>query len=190
MRKTFAIAIMVIFATASLFSTQVFAQGLKVGFVDFAKFAQQSKKAQAMQKKLQNMFMKEREKLEKMQKDMVSLKEKIQKQGPMLTEAKRKEMIKKLGIMEMEFKLSEKEAQDRIQNAQRDQQKAFRDEISDVIKKIRQKQNYAIIFDSAALLSAADAFDITMQVVKLYDASPGPPPSPKPSRKRGPKPKN
>jgi Skp family chaperone for outer membrane proteins len=97
----------------------------------------------------------------------------------MLKEGTRKELIKKLGIMEMEFKLSEKEAQERIQNAQRDQQKAFRDEISDVIQKIRAKQNYAIIFDSAALLSAADAFDITAQVVKMYDASPGPPPSPK-----------
>lgn len=173
MRKVCTLALLTLFATTALFSGSAFAQGLKVGFVDFAKFATMSKKAQAMQEQMKDMFLKERAKLKKMQQQMIDLKEKIEKQGPMLKEDTRKDMIKKLGILEMEFKLSEKEAQDKIQNAQRDQQKAFRDEISDIIQKIRQKQNYAIIFDSAALLSADDAFDITAQVAKLYDASPG-----------------
>jgi len=147
------------------------AQGVKFAFVDFQKFAAKSKRAQNQQQKFAQMVDAKRVALENKKKEMDALNEQLQKQGPMLKEETRNEMIKQLGIKEMELKLAEKEAQNALQNEQREQQEIFRRDITKIINQLRTQKNYTLIFDSAALLSADDALDITDEVVQLYDAS-------------------
>ncbi len=148
------------------------AQEGKFAFVDFQKFASKSKRAQNQQQRFAQMVETKRVALENKKKEMEALNEQLQKQGPMLKEETRNEKIKQLGIKEMEFKLAEKEAQNALQNEQREQQEIFRRDITKIINKIRTERKYMMIFDSAALLSADDALDITDEVVKLYDAEP------------------
>ncbi len=160
---------------AMLFSAplhECLAQEAKFAFVDFQKFAAKSKRAQNQQQKFAQMVDAKRAALENKKKEMEALNEQLQKQGPMLKEETRNEKIKQLGIKEMEFKLAEKEAQNALQNEQREQQEIFRRDITKIINDIRTAHKYTMIFDSAALLSADDALDITDQVVKLYDAEP------------------
>ncbi|MGB9615683.1 MAG: OmpH family outer membrane protein [Desulfomonilaceae bacterium] len=148
------------------------AQEAKFAFVDFQKFAAKSKRAQSQQQKFAQMVDAKRAALESKKKEMEALNEQLQKQGPMLKEETRNEKIKQLGIKEMELKLAEKEAQNALQNEQREQQEIFRRDITKIINQIRTAKKYTLIFDSAALLSADDALDITDEVVKLYDAEP------------------
>jgi|UniRef100_A0A7C4ET98 outer membrane protein len=148
------------------------AQEAKFAFVDFQKFAAKSKRAQNQQQKFAQMVDAKRAALETKKKEMEALNEQLQKQGPMLKEETRNEKIKQLGIKEMEFKLAEKEAQNALQNEQREQQEIFKRDITKVINQIRAAKHYTLIFDSAALLSADDALDITDEVVRLYDAEP------------------
>jgi len=148
------------------------AQGTKFAFVDFQKFAAKSKRAQSQQQKFAQMVDAKRTALENKKKEMETLNEQLQKQGPMLKEETRNEKIKQLGIKEMEFKLAEKEAQNALQNEQREQGEIFRRDITKIINRIRMEQKYTLIFDSAALVSADDSLDITEGVVKLYDAEP------------------
>ena len=54
--------------------------------------------------------------LENRKKEMDTLNEQLQKQGPMLKEETRNTKIKELGIKEMEFNLAEKEAHNSLQN--------------------------------------------------------------------------
>lgn len=148
------------------------AQESKFAFVDFQKFATKSKRAQNQQQKFAQMVDTKRSALETKKKEWEALNEQLQKQGPMLKEETRNEKIKQLGIKEMELKLAEKEAQNALQNEQREQQEVFRRDITKVINQIRTQKKYTFIFDSAALLSADDSLDITDEVARLYDSEP------------------
>lgn len=157
-----------------------FAQDIKIAFVDFNKFASISKKAQEQQKKFGEMVTAKRTALENKKKELDGLQEQLQKQGPMLKEETRNAKIKEIGIKEMELKLAEKEAQNQLQNEQREAQDIFRRDITKILNQIRAEKKLSFILDSVALLSAADTLDITDEVVRVYDASAASGPAPKP----------
>lgn len=146
------------------------AQDLKVAFVDLQKFASKSVKAQTMQKKLMDLMNTKRTALENKKKELQELQEKLQKQGPMLKEDTRNQMIKEIGIKEMEFKLAEKEAQNSLQNEEREMMEIFQRDLTKIIARIRAQKGLIMVFNQAALLSADDALDITEDVAKAYDA--------------------
>jgi len=146
------------------------AQDLKVAFVDLQKFASKSVKAQTMQKKLMDLMNTKRTALENKKKELQELQEKLQKQGPMLKEDTRNQMIKEIGIKEMEFKLAEKEAQNSLQNEEREMMEVFQRDLTKIIARIRAQKGLIMVFNQAALLSADDALDITEDVAKAYDA--------------------
>jgi len=147
------------------------AQDLKVAFVDLQKFASKSVKAQTMQKKLMDLMNTKRTALENKKKELQELQEKLQKQGPMLKEDTRNQMMKEIGIKEMEFKLAEKEAQNSLQNEEREMMEVFQRDLTKIIAQIRAQKGYTMVFNQAALLSADDALDITADVAKAYDAA-------------------
>lgn len=146
------------------------AQDLKVAFVDLQKFASKSVKAQTMQKKLMDRMNTLRTSLESKKKELADLQEQLQKQGPMLKEDTRNQKIKEIGIKEMEFKLAEKEAQNSLQNEERDTMESFQRDLTKIIARIRAQKGLIMVFNQAALLSADDALDITEDVAKAYDA--------------------
>jgi outer membrane protein len=146
------------------------AQDLKVAFVDLQKFASKSVKAQTMQKKLMDRMNTLRTSLENKKKELADLQEQLQKQGPMLKEDTRNQKIKEIGIKEMEFKLAEKEAQNSLQNEERDTMESFQRDLTKIIARIRAQKGLMMVFNQAALLSADDALDITDDVAKAYDA--------------------
>lgn len=146
------------------------AQDLKVAFVDLQKFASKSVKAQTMQKKLMDRMNTLRTSLENKKKELADLQEQLQKQGPMLKEDTRNQKIKEIGIKEMEFKLAEKEAQNSLQNEERDTMESFQRDLTKIIARIRAQKGLMMVFNQAALLSADDALDITEDVAKAYDA--------------------
>lgn len=156
-----------------LFAWSVYsqAQEFKIGFVDVMKLMEKSTKAKDQQQKLAHVVDKEKKDLEAKMKEMVDLKEQLEKQGPMLKEETRNDMIKKLGLKEMEYKLAEREAQNKVQNEQRDLSAIFQKDVRKIISQIRGEKKLTLIFDSQALLSADDALDLTDEVVKRYDAT-------------------
>lgn len=173
MTRSMTVAICAAAAVTLLASGICQAQDGKFAFVDFQKFAGLSQKAKEQQKKFGEMVEAKRVSLEKLQKDFVDLQEQLKKQGPMLKEETRNQKLKEIGIKEMELKLAEKEAQNVVQNAQREFQEVFRQDISKVIAALRAEKHYMAIFDAAAVLSADDAMDITKEVADRYDAESG-----------------
>jgi len=165
--KVFCAAVALVFIASGV----SVAQDLKIAFVDFNKFASISKKAQEQQKKFGEMVTAKRTALENKKKELDGLQEQLQKQGPMLKEETRNVKIKEIGIKEMELKLAEKEAQNQLQNEQREAQDIFRRDITKILNQMRADRNLSFILDSVALLSANDALDITEEVVRVYDGS-------------------
>ncbi len=165
-------AILFALFTAFIFcSNVVHAQPLSVAFVDFQKLEAKSKKAQDLQKKLTDMSNVKRNDLEKKKNELVNLQEQLQKQGPMLKEETRNDKIKELGVKEMELKLAQKAAETDLQNEFRAAQELMMRDINKIIADIRTQKNLSMVLNSMAILSADDAFDITDEVIRLYDSS-------------------
>ncbi|MBM4325704.1 MAG: OmpH family outer membrane protein [Deltaproteobacteria bacterium] len=187
MKKHVTVIIGVLFGMVFLLSSSAFAQAKAFAFVDFQKFATESKKAQVEQSRFGDLVRQKREDLEKRKKEIDRLQEELQKQGPMLKEDTRNQKIKEIGIKEMEFKLAERDAQSQLQNEQRDAEQVLQQDIKKIINAIRQEKNLTIVFNSMALLSADDALDITEEVIKRYDAlAGGKPAAAKPAPAAGP----
>lgn len=160
------------------------AQEIKVGFVDLMKFAQQSKKAQEQQQRFMQIVEKERNSLENKKKELVDIQDQLQKQGPMLKEETRNQKVKEFNIKKMELEMSEKDAQAKLQNEQREAQEVLRKDVGKVIGHIRGQKKLTLVLNADALLSADDALDITDDVVKLFDAEAGKAAAPRPAATR------
>lgn len=159
--------------TGIIFCSQVvLAESLSVAFVDFQKLEAKSKKAQDLQKKLTDMSNVKRNDLEKKKNELVNLQEQLQKQGPMLKEETRNDKIKELGVKEMELKLAQKAAETDLQNEFRAAQELMMRDINKIISDVRTQKNLSMVLNSMAILSADDAFDITDEVIRLYDGAP------------------
>ncbi|MEW6137971.1 MAG: OmpH family outer membrane protein [Thermodesulfobacteriota bacterium] len=164
-----------------IFSVGTCAAEVKIGFVDFIEFAQKSKRAQEEQSRFQGLVAQKRAALEKKKKELEDLQEQIQKQAPMLKEDTRNEMIKKLGIKEMELKLAEREAENALRNEQKEAQEVFQRDVIQVIAEIRKQKGLSMVVNGSALLSVDDSLNLTDEVIKAYDAQKGAPAAAKPA---------
>lgn len=153
-----------IFAGASL------AQDGKLAFFDMQKFMTKSIKAKEMQKKLSDFRDVKVAALENKKKELMAMGEELQKQGPMLKEEKRNEKIIEIKKREVEYQLLEKEAQNAVQNEEREFMEVMQRDITKIIGKIRAQRNLAFVFNSVAMVSADDSYDITEEIIKAYDA--------------------
>jgi Skp family chaperone for outer membrane proteins len=173
MKRSMLIVVVAVFCAAFVLSGVCGAQEGKIAFVDFQKFAEKSQKAQEQQKSFMNKVTVKKQALETKKKEYDELREQLEKQGPMLKEDTRNAKIKELAMKEMELKLAEKEAENALQNEQRDAQEIFRRDISKVIAAVRAEKKLMMVFNSAALLSVDDSLDITDEVARRYDAEAG-----------------
>ncbi|MGD9818810.1 MAG: OmpH family outer membrane protein [Desulfomonilaceae bacterium] len=164
--------VLALFTAVVLCSTVAQAESLSVAFVDFQKLEAKSKKAQDLQKKLTDMSNVKRNDLEKKKNELVNLQEQLQKQGPMLKEETRNDKIKEIGVKEMELKLAQKAAETDLQNEFRAAQELMMRDINKIISEIRVQKKLSMVLNSMAILSADDAFDITDEVISLYDGTP------------------
>lgn len=183
--KKSTVAMIVALAAACALAGSVWAENFKIAYVDFQKFAEQSKRHGQEQKKLADLLQMKQADLERKKEELINLQEDLKKQGPMLKEETRNAKLKEIGIKEMEFKLAEQQAKSMLQNEQREAMELLRHDITAIINKIRAEQKYTLIFDKAALVGHDDSLDITDLVVKAYDAAK---PSPKPAAAASPAP--
>lgn len=146
------------------------AQGISIGYVDLQAFLGKSKRAQAAQKKLMELSNKKRAELEKKQKELLELSEQLKRQGPIIKEDKRNQMVRELQIKEMDLKLAQKEAEQYLQNEQRDLDETARRDLQKIFDTVRAKKKLTLVLNGATLLSKDAALDLTDEVVKIYDS--------------------
>jgi Skp family chaperone for outer membrane proteins len=147
------------------------AQEMKYGFVDIQQFMKDSKKFTDQQKKLMSLFEMKKSALETKAKELETLKSGAQ----VLTDAARNEKIKEITMKETELKLSEQEAKGLLQGEEQSMMQGLQDDLKRIIAKIRQEKKLSLVFNSAALLSADDALNVTKEVAAAYDADPSTP---------------
>ncbi|MBI5251673.1 MAG: OmpH family outer membrane protein [Desulfomonile tiedjei] len=173
MKKYYLTAVCILLATVFVTTGISWGQEAKFGFVNLQVISRKSVKAQELQKKLVQAMESKRGALETKKKELMDLNDQLQKQGAMLKQETRDGKIKEIAGKEVEYKLAEQEAQNALQNQQREVEEVFIRDITKVISKIRAQKHLAAVLNSAALFSADDAMDITEEVIKAYDADSG-----------------
>lgn len=182
MKRYLALLCGAVLAASVLFPGIGEAEGLRIAFVDMNKFAAKSNRHQAVQKKLMQLQAQKSAELENLQKELRQMQRDLQKQGPLLKEDTQAARIKEISVKEIELKLAKQRAENELRNRAREADEMLRDEIVDIIGKLRQQLKLDFVLNGAGLLSAADKYDITDRVVKAYDTAKQAQPRPAPKR--------
>ncbi|GEM_PF-667933 len=180
------------------------AEGFKIGYINLQTFAEKSKKYQAHAQQFMKLASGKQQELEQKKESLLSIEQDLRKQGPLLREDTRNDKLKEMAVKKMELELFEKQAQQLLQNEERDFMQGFQKDLKQIVDKIRKQKNLTLIFNAAALVSVDEALDLTDEAAKEYDAAttttakpgtkPGPaaagtaPPAAKPPAKAAPPP--
>jgi outer membrane protein len=146
------------------------AQGLKIGFVDLQAFYGKSKRAKQQRKKLEDSYQLKRSGLEAKVKQFEDLKTDLQKKGALMNEDARNEKIKNIKMLETELQLARQKAETELKGEQRDLERKLLAELGKIFNRVRTDNGLDAIFNSMALFSIDDKFDVTEDVVRLYDS--------------------
>ena len=169
MKKYYLTAVCILLASVFAATGTSWGEEPKFGFVDLQEISRKSIKAQEFQKQLVQLMESKRGHLEKLKKELVDLQEQIQKTGPMLKPEAREGKIKEISMKEVEYKLAEQEAQNALQNKQKEIEEVFLKDMKTIIIKLRAQKNLTAILNAAALFAADDTMNLTDEVIKAYD---------------------
>ncbi|MFW5960270.1 MAG: OmpH family outer membrane protein [Chitinivibrionales bacterium] len=146
---------------------------LKIGYVDSDKILMEYEGAKSAQKQMQDEYQKLEQKAAGMQKDVMELRQQLQKQSLILSDEKKKEIQEKLVQKESEYKEFLQENMGQEGQVNKRQQEVFKpiiEKINSILKDIAKKENYDFIFDSRmGVVWAKQAYDLTDQVLKVLN---------------------
>ncbi len=157
-----------------IFSSFLYAESIKIAYVDTDRIMAESKLTKEAQQTFQNEQQQWQDKLNKMQAEIDKLSADYKAKELVLTEEGKKEAQQKLLKLDKEIK----EYYNQIYGengkaAQRNNEllKPILDKLKTVIENIAVKDNYSYILDSSsgAILYAKPAYDITDQVIEELD---------------------
>ncbi|WP_037588333.1 OmpH family outer membrane protein [Stenoxybacter acetivorans] len=138
----------------------------KLGFIDTMRVYQESKQAQAIQKKLDKEFNSRQKDLEQMQKEGLKLKADLENNK--IPENQREEKIKQIVFMDQQYR-QQAVALAEDYNLRRNEEFASLQQNADqVIIDLAKKEGYDLIIQEAVFVNGK--FDITDQVIKALNA--------------------
>jgi outer membrane protein len=146
------------------------AEEFKIGFIDLQAFGQKSKKAAQQQQTLMQLATQKQQELEQKKESLIAIEQDLRKQGPLLREDTRNDKLKEMAVKKMELELFEKQAQQQLQNEERDFMQGFQKDLTQIVEKIRKDKKLTLIFNRAALVSVDESLDLTDEAAKEYDA--------------------
>ncbi len=141
----------------------------KIGFINTERILKDSTLAKAAQQKLEAEFSKRDKELQDMAAKIKALNQKLEKDGPVMSDSDRINSQQQLADMNRDFQRKQREFGEDL-NAKRNAALAIvLDKANKVVKEIAEKDNYDIIFQDAVYVNPR--IDITDKVLKALDAS-------------------
>jgi outer membrane protein len=145
------------------------AQDLKIGYVNGERVLRESLPAKAAQTKLEAEFKKREAELTEVGTKLRTLADKLEKDGPMLTEAERTRRQRDLGEQQREFERRRRELLEDLNQRKNEELARVTERASRVIKQIFDAEKYDLIVQEAVFASAR--IDITGKVIDALNAS-------------------
>jgi len=163
MMKTFAAATLLVAAT-----TAAQAQELKIGYVNSERVLREANPAKAAQAKLEAEFSKREKDLADVATRLKAAADKLDKDGPTLSEADRSRRQRDLVEQDRDFQRKRREFQEDLNQRKNEELSSVVERANKVIKQIFDSEKYDLILQDAVHWSAR--VDITKKVIDALNA--------------------
>lgn len=160
-KVTQALAALVIVAGVPVHST---AQEIKIGFVSTERIFRDAAPAKAATAKLEQEFSKRDKDLQELAAKVKSTAEKLDKEGPVLSEAERNKRQRELGEMDRDFQRRQREFREDLNQRRNEELAVVLEKANKVIKQIAEAEKYDLVLQEAVYFSPR--IDITDKVLK------------------------
>ncbi len=137
----------------------------KIGYVEVGKVLQESPQVKAVKEKIRKEFSKRDDQLVAEQKKLKKLKEKLQRDGSIMSEAEVKRLERDIIARTRKLKNAQSEFQEDLALRQNEELGKLRKVIAEVIIKVAKKGGYDLVLESGVVW-ANDKVNITKQVLK------------------------
>lgn len=143
----------------------------KIALVNPIEAIRKSNEVKASQMEMQSNFGDEREKLQKLQKEISQIDQKLKKEGMTLSDKKKKNLQDKRQSKVIEARQLQKLVQKRMKGEQQEILKKMRPKVMKAVEDVAKEKGYDMVLNVQAVMYAGEGLDITSQVVKKLNAS-------------------
>ncbi|HTH95562.1 MAG TPA: OmpH family outer membrane protein [Rhodocyclaceae bacterium] len=142
--------------------------GAKIGFINLQRVSNEAPQALRAMKKIKGEFEKRDQDLQKMSKQLQTLQDKLDKDGPTLSDNDRKQRERELSDLNRDFQRKQREFREDLSVRQNEELTSLYETVNKVIRKIAETEKYDLIVQEAVYYSPN--IDITNKVLKALGA--------------------
>lgn len=146
---------------------QSIAQEIKIGFVSTERIFRDAAPAKAATAKLEQEFSKRDKDLQELAAKVKSTAERLDKEGPVLSEAERNKRQRELGEMDRDFQRRQREFREDLNQRRNEELAVVLEKANKVIKQIAEAEKYDLVLQEAVYFSPR--IDITDKVLKALN---------------------
>lgn len=167
--KRFVLAVLI---ASCIAAGTAFAADTKIGYIDMQRAINTSEVGKEAKEQLAARLKKAQDEINIKQEDLKRLKEELEKQGMLLSDAARGAKEKDYQQKLKEFQRFTKDAQDELQAKDEEFTRKILEGMEKVIQEYGRKNNYAFIFvKNESMLFVDEKADLTDEVLKLFNAN-------------------
>jgi outer membrane protein len=158
--------------SAVLVSTSVFAADVKLGYIDMQRALTGSEAGKEAKEQLATKVKKYQDEINLRQEDLKKLKDELEKQGMLLSDAARATKEKDYQNKLKDFQRFTKDAQDELQGKDEEFTRKILEGMGKVIQEYGRKNGYTFIFvKNESMLFVDEKTDLTEEVLILFNAN-------------------
>ncbi len=162
-----AMRILAVLAIVASVPAPSLAQELKIGFVSTERIFRDAAPAKAATAKLEQEFSKRDKDLQELAAKVKSAAEKLDKEGPVLSDAERNKRQRELGEMDRDFQRRQREFREDLNQRRNEELAVVLEKANKVIKQIAEAEKYDLVLQEAVYFSPR--IDITDKVLKALN---------------------
>ena len=162
-----AISCLAVVLVAASLPVSAIAQELKVGFVSTERIFREAAPAKAATAKLEQEFLKRDKDLQDLAAKLKQSAEKLDKDGPVLSDSERSKRQRELGEMDKDFQRRQREFREDLNQRRNEELAVVLEKANKVIKLLAESEKYDIVFQEAVYFSPR--IDITDKVLKALN---------------------
>ena len=156
-------------AMVFMMGSVVYAENLKVGVIDTQKILALSSYGKAAKAEIQKKGEALTSDLKTRETEIAELKAKIEREGLVMSPEMREEKEREFRIKVGDYQAQEKKAKQEMAQLQMKLSGRIQEDVLEIVDGIGKKGGYTLILDKGTLMYAADAIDISDQVIEIYN---------------------
>ena len=167
MKQTSRFGQMAILTAAVLWSSVIFAQEFRIGFVNTDRIFKEANSAKAAQVKLEQEFSKREKDLQELGNNLKSNADKLEREAPTLSESQRATRQKQLVDLDRDFQRKRREFQEDLNARKNEELQQVLERANRVVKTVAEAEKYDLVLQEAVYVNPKH--DITEKVIRVLN---------------------